>query len=146
MPITPSRSAGYSTGALAKRAGVHLENIRYFERIGLIPKPDRAANGRRQFGDEHLRRLIFIRRAREMGFSQAEVRALIALSDGTPGSCEEVKSIADATLHVIREKIGGLRRMERVLSAASAQCASGRAPCCPLIDVLLRNTGAPQPR
>ena len=45
MPITTSRSAGYSTGALAKRAGVHLENIRYFEKIGLIPKPDRAANG-----------------------------------------------------------------------------------------------------
>ena len=136
MTIITSRSDFYSTGVLAKRSGVHLENIRYFERIGMIPKPDRGSNGRRRFGDEHLQRLIFIRRARDMGFTQAEVRALISLSDGTPGSCAEVKSIAETSLHVIREKIEGLRRLERLLSETSAQCTGRDAPHCPVIEVL----------
>ena len=136
MAITTPRSGFYSTGILAKRSGVHLESIRYFERIGLIPKPDRASNGRRCFGEEHLQRLIFIRRARDMGFTQAEVRALIGLSDGKPGSCTEVKAIAEASLHVIRDKIEGLRRLERLLTETSAKCAGRDTPHCPVIEVL----------
>lgn len=137
MPITKARSESYSMGELARLAEVHHENIRYFERIGLIPPAQRAASGRRRFGEVHRRRLIFIRRARDLGFSQDEVRALIALSDGVPNRCAEVKAIADANLHAIRHKIAGLRRMERLLSQVSAKCGDGRRPACPLIEALL---------
>ncbi|MGQ0484542.1 MAG: MerR family transcriptional regulator [Hyphomicrobiales bacterium] len=137
-PITRLRSGPYSTGELAALSKTHIESIRYFERIGLIPKAGRAASGHRRFGEEHLRRLIFIRRARDMGFSQDEVRTLIALSDGSPNSCAEVKAIAESHLRVIREKIAGLRRLERLLAKTSAKCAGNKTPACPLIEVLLK--------
>ncbi len=137
-PITTARSGPYATGELAALASVNIENIRYFERIGLIPKAGRVASGHRRFGEEHLRRLIFIRRARDMGFSQDEVRTLIALSDGSPNSCAEVKSIAEANLRVIREKIAGLKRLKRLLAETSAKCAGNRTPACPLIEALLK--------
>jgi MerR family mercuric resistance operon transcriptional regulator len=137
MPITKPRSASYSTGELARLATVHHENIRYFERIGLIPPARRGANGRRQFGEEHRRRLVFIRRARDLGFSQDEVRALIALADGVPSRCLEVKALADANLRAIRHRIEGLKRMERLLAEVSAKCGNGRRPVCPVIEALL---------
>ena len=136
--ITKSRPHSYSTGELAGLAQTHIENIRYFERIGLIPKALRTASGHRRFGEEHLRRLVFIRRARDMGFSQEQVRTLIALSDGTPNSCAEVKSIAEANLRLVREKIAGLKRLERQLAETSAKCRGNRTPACPLIEVLLQ--------
>ncbi len=137
-PITKSRPRFYSTGELAELSQTHIENIRYFERIGLIPKAGRMASGHRRFGEEHLRRLIFIRRARDMGFSQDQVRALIALSDGTPNSCAEIKSIAETNLRLVREKIAGLKRLEHLLAETSAKCRGNRTPACPLIEVLLQ--------
>jgi MerR family mercuric resistance operon transcriptional regulator len=137
-PITRLRSGPCSTGELAALSQTHIESIRYFERIGLIPKAGRTASGHRRFGEEHLRRLIFIRRARDMGFAQNEVRTLIALSDGSPKSCAEVKSIAEANLRVIREKIAGLKRLARLLAETSAKCAGNKTPACPLIEVLLK--------
>lgn len=137
-PITKPRSGPYSTGEVAALSKTHIESIRYFERIGLIPKAGRAASGHRRFNEEHLRRLIFIRRARDMGFAQDEVRTLIALSDGSPNSCAEVKSIAEANLRVIREKIAGLKRLERLLAETSAKCRGNRTPACPLIEALLK--------
>jgi MerR family mercuric resistance operon transcriptional regulator len=136
MPITKMRTGNYTTGELAKLAGVHLENIRYFERIGLIPAARRGANGRRQFGEDHHRRLVFIRRARELGFSQDEVRTLLHLADGSPDRCAEVKAIADAHLGTIRKKVAALKKMERLLATVSASCGCGRVADCPVIDVL----------
>ena len=71
-----------------------------------------------------------------MGFAQKEVRALIDLSDGSPGSCAEVRSIAEANLRAIREKIAGLQRLERLLAETSKKCAQGQTPACPVIEVL----------
>jgi MerR family mercuric resistance operon transcriptional regulator len=136
MPITKTRTGNYTTGELAKLAGVHLENIRYFERIGMIPAARRGANGRRQFGADHHRRLVFIRRARELGFSQDEVRALLRLADGSPRRCAEVKAIADAHVGAIRRKVAALKKMEKILATVSADCDSGRTADCPVIDVL----------
>lgn len=136
-PITSARSGPYATGELATLSGVNIENIRYFERIGLIPKAARMASRHRRFDAEHLRRLIFIRRARDMGFSQDEVRTLIALSDGRPNSCAGVKAVAEANLRVIRDRIARLKRLERLLAETSAKCAGNKAPACPLIEVLL---------
>jgi MerR family mercuric resistance operon transcriptional regulator len=136
MAITSARGENYSMGALAKLAGVHHENIRYFERIGMIPPAQRTASGHRRFGGDHRRRLVFIRRARDLGFSQDEVRELLRLSDGSPGRCAEVKQVADTHLAAIRLKIAGLKKMERLLASVSAKCGSGRVADCPIIETL----------
>jgi len=139
-PVTSARFQAFTSGELAAQAQVHIESIRYFERIGLIPKADRTPSGHRRFGREHLDRLVFIRRARAMGFSQDEVRNLIGLS-GAPGSCGEVRKIAEHNLRLIRDKIAGLRRLERLLAETAAKCKGGRAPACPIIEVLSVESG-----
>ncbi len=136
MAITTARAVPWTIGELSRKSGVNIETIRYFERIGLLLKAARAPNGRRQYGGEHFRRLHFIRRARAMGFSQAEVKALIDLSEGKPSACDAAKLIADEALAVVRQKIEELSRMERVLASASRQCALGTSPNCPLIESL----------
>jgi MerR family mercuric resistance operon transcriptional regulator len=136
MTITISRNRLYSSGQLAKISGVAFENIRYFEKIGLIPPPLRQANGRRVFGETHYRKLVFIRRARELGFSQDEVRTLLDLSDGTPSRCAEVKVLADKHLAAIRSRIVALRKMEKLLADVSSRCGTAKSVVCPMIDAL----------
>ena len=126
----------FTMGELAERAEVHIENIRYYERIGLIPESARTAKGHRRFGQEHLRRLVFVRRARGMGFSQDEVRTLLALSNALPGSCDEVRGLASAHLKEVRAKIADLRELEKLLSDAVAKCASRQQEGCPIIEAL----------
>ena len=134
--ITNARAAAFSAGQLAAQSCVNVETIRYFERIGLIPAADRTAHGHRRFNRQHLQQLNFIRRGREMGFSQDEVRSLISLSIDSSKSCADVKVIADANLHAIRSKISGLRRLEKLLADASSKCGDGERPHCPVIEAL----------
>lgn len=135
-PITNVRALALSAGQLSARCGVNVETIRYFERIGLIPQAGRTANGHRRFGDRHLQQLNFIRRTKEMGFSQNEVRSLISLSNDSSKSCGEIKVIADANLIVIRSKISGLLRLEKLLAEASSKCGDSERPQCPVIEAL----------
>src|SRR5919109_312829 len=101
---------------LAKASGVHLETVRYYERIGLMPKPARAANGYRSYGPEHVRRLSFIRRAREIGFSVCQINELLALAQPGRTSCAEVQTLAAAHLAEVRAKIADLCRLESILA------------------------------
>lgn len=123
-------------GELALRSRVHVETIRYFERIGLLARPERSTGGHRLFSEAHLARLNFIRRAREMGFSQNEVRTLLSLSDGELASCGEVKTLAQSHLTKIRQQIRDLKRLERLLASTVAQCTGGKAPKCPVIEAI----------
>ena len=116
--------------------GVPIETIRYYERIGLVSKPPRAANGRRTYGAEGVKRLRFIKRSRDMGFSQDEVRALLRLADGGATSCGEVQAIAEIHLRDIRTKISDLKKLENALAETVAQCTGAGAPACPVLDVL----------
>ncbi|MBC8036584.1 MAG: helix-turn-helix domain-containing protein [Rhizobiales bacterium] len=134
--VTHSPGRVFTIGGLAAVSGVHLETIRYFERIGLLARSERSAGGHRVFSAGHLARLNFIRRAREMGFSQNEVRALLSLSDGELASCGEVKALAENHLMAIRRKIRDLKRLERLLSATAAQCTGGKTPNCPVIEAI----------
>jgi MerR family transcriptional regulator, mercuric resistance operon regulatory protein len=138
VPITVSRAGGLSIGGLAEASGVHLETIRYYERIGLIPEPPRTGGGHRVYGEAHLGRLVFVRRARELGFTLDQVRSLLALADDRDRSCAEARDIGAARLAETRAKIADLRRMERVLNEMVARCADGTLPNCPLIETLSR--------
>ncbi|MBN9597126.1 MAG: helix-turn-helix domain-containing protein [Afipia sp.] len=123
-------------GALSARSGVNIETIRYYEKIGVMPSPTRSASGYRIYGPEHVRRLHFVRRGRELGFGLDELRGLLRLVDGHTYTCEEVHALTVEHLTDIRQKIADLRRLERVMSDMAAQCTRDQVPECPIIDAL----------
>ena len=129
-------------GALSNHTGTNIETIRYYERVSLLPAPARSSGGYRLYGNDHLKRLNFIRRARALGFSIGEVRTLLRLADERKRPCAEVRVVAEAHLKDVRAKIADLRRMERVLKATVARCAEGRRSDCPVIEALYRNGAA----
>ena len=96
-------------GPLSKRVGLNIETVRYYERAGLLPPPPRTEGGYRIYGDDHLKRLVFVRRSRELGFSLDEVRGLLGMVDGGY-TCGEVHSLTLAHLTDIRKKVADLRR------------------------------------
>lgn len=127
----------FGIGELSQRTGVNIETIRYYERAGLLPSPPRTEGGHRLYADAHRKRLAFIRRSRELGFTLDEIRNLLRLAQGGH-ACGEVQEAALAHLKDIRRKIADLRRMERTLADTAARCEGGTAPDCPIIDVLSR--------
>ena len=128
---------GFTTGQLAKKAGVNIETIRYYERRGLIPKPGRRDSGYRQYSDETVKRVQFIRHAKELGFSLKEIHELLSLrhDPGTP--CSMVKSKANSKIEDIEVKIRTLQGMKKALMKLTNAC-SGKGPLkgCTILGVL----------
>lgn len=129
-------SAIFAIGRLSEEAGVNIETIRYYERIGLMAKPPRSDGGRRLYDQVAARRLSFIRRARELGFSIGDIRTLLSMSRG-PGGCADVHALTVRHLNVVRAKIADLKRLERTLAGTAERCARD-APDCPIIEALSR--------
>lgn len=127
----------FTIGQLSRETGVGIETIRYYEKVRLMPKPLRTGGGHRLYSNEQLKRLLFIRRSRELGFTMQEIRNLLALVDGGY-TCGQVKTVALDHLKAVRLKISDLRRMERTLADTAARCRGGGAPECPIVDVLSR--------
>ncbi len=123
-------------GVLSKRTGCNIETIRYYERIGLLPAPPRTEGGHRLYDEAHLKRLTFVRRSRELGFTLNDVRGLLQLVDGGHYTCAEVRDMTLQHLDEIRCKVADLRRLERVLKEMAAQCTGDDVPECPVIDAL----------
>jgi len=127
-----------SRGSLAKQTGVNIETIRYYENIGLMPAPPRTAGGHRIYDEILLKRLSFVRRCRELGFSLDELRGLLELVDGGRYSCAEVLESVQAHLQRINGKIRDLRKMQKTLRELSKQCTGEDVPGCPIVEVLWR--------
>lgn len=123
-----------TASAAAKAAQVHVETLRYYERMGLLPEPPRAANGYRQYDDSAQKRLRFIRRAQALGFSLAQVRELLRLDDGL--NCSAAQTLARAKLDGVERQIADLKRMQLRLRQTLAACERGGRARCPLIDAL----------
>lgn len=123
-------------GELSRRTKVNIETIRYYERCGVLPPPPRTGGGHRAYGEDHLKRLNFVRRSRELGFSLDEVRQMLRLVDGGDVTCEQVKEMTLEHLANVRAKIADLRRMERTLKDTAARCAGDKTPDCPIIEAL----------
>jgi MerR family transcriptional regulator, mercuric resistance operon regulatory protein len=135
--VAVARKAGIQIGELSRRTGCNIETIRYYERISLLPAPARSAGHYRVYETADVRRLAFIRRARELGFTLDEVRTLLPLSaNDAQGACAEVRELAARHLAEVRAKIADLRAMERVLADAVRRCAAGELPGCPVIEAL----------
>lgn len=128
-------SPGLQIGQLSHRTGCNIETIRYYERIGLLPKPLRRGRYR-QYEAADVARLGFVRRARELGFTLDEVRTLLDLAVGGPETCARARELADQHLAQVRGRIADLRRMERVLADTVRACGERDHTGCPLIDTL----------
>ena len=126
-------------GRLSEKTGCHLETIRYYERIGLMPATRRSEGGHRLYHDEDVRRLAFIRRSRELGFALNDIRALLRLVETQRQTCTQVRDITLAHLADVRQKLADLRRLERVLAGTVARCKGGRVPKCAVIVTLSDN-------
>src|SRR5438105_4879347 len=109
-------------GQVASSAGINLETIRYYERIGLLPEPGRTKGGHRSYAASHVRRLKFIRRARALGFAINDIRALLELAEPGRVSCSQVQKIAALHLAAVRAKLTDLGRMEKLLAKTVVQC------------------------
>ena len=131
-----TKTRGLTIGQLAQRTGVNLETIRYYERVGLVPKPARTAGGQRCYSLDEVRRLTFVRRARELGFGLQSIRTLLTLAQPHRRSCGEVKAIAGSHLEYVRGKIADLTRLERILTSTVKRCRGNSSPECPVLDIL----------
>jgi MerR family mercuric resistance operon transcriptional regulator len=137
-PFGDPAASAMPIGALSRHTGCNIETIRYYERVGLLPAPPRSAGGHRIYGVDHLKRLTFIRRGRQLGFTLKDVRGLLALVDGGGHTCDEVQVLTLAHLGEVRRKIADLKVMEGVLGAMAAECEGGTVPACPVIEALFR--------
>jgi len=136
--LTGSRSivAGLQIGELARRTGCKVDTIRYYEKIGVLAAPVRTEGGFRLYSAGDVRRLSFIRRARELGFPLEEVRAMLRLSDEQAQPCSEVRQIAIGHRLDVQAKIADLRAMEAALEILIAKCEQGLPGACPLVEAL----------
>ena len=127
-------------GQLAKRADVGVETVRFYEREGLLEEPDRRASGYRQYEEGVVRRLEFIRRAKELGFTLKEIKELLSLKIDPSTTCADVKQRAETKIEDIENKIRTLQRMKRSLVKVTKSC-SGNGPTseCPILGDIETN-------
>ncbi len=124
-------------GQAARGAGVGVETVRFYERQGLLKEPTRADSGYRQYAEDVVARLRFIRRAKELGFSLKEIKELLALRVDPDTTCAEVRKRAEQKISDVEAKIQALQNMKKALTKLSKTC-SGRGPTseCPILDAL----------
>ena len=130
-------------GEAARISGVKVPTIRYYEQIGLVPAPPRTDGNRRLFNDGELRRLAFIRRARELGFELDAIRTLLALQDDPMQPCAAADVIARARLSDVEERIASLTALKGELERMITGCAQGRVDQCRVIDTLAERHRGP---
>ena len=123
-------------GEAATASGCHLETIRYYERIGLLPRPSRTGSGYRAYTTQDVARIRFITRGRDLGFSLDEIRSLLRLTEDPDLSCEQVDALARQHLMEIQARQKELRRIARELERTIAGCAGGRRGACAILEVL----------
>jgi Cu(I)-responsive transcriptional regulator len=123
-------------GVLAEATGVLAETIRYYEQIGLLPTPKRTANGYRTYASEHVRRLIFIRRSRELGLSIESIRELLSLANDRLRPCARVDRLVREHIHELDHRIAGLDRLRTALHKLADSCRGGRVAECSILGLL----------
>jgi len=124
-------------GRVAKTTGVGVETIRFYERKGLIPDPPRRASGYRQYSEDTIARIRFIRRAKELGFTLNEIHELLSLRVDPTSTCGDVKHRAKDKVRDIEAKIESLRKMKRALEQLASSCTgTGPTSECPILEAL----------
>ena len=124
-------------GHVARHAGVGIETVRFYEREGLLEKPDRTTSGYRQYDQEVINRLRFIKRAKELGFTLKEIKELLSLKVDPNTTCAEVKSRAEEKIDDIANKIRTLQNMKKALVKLTKECSgSSSSSECSILEAL----------
>lgn len=140
MGTESSVKSKITIGKLAEASGVGVETIRFYQRSGLLPEPERPRSGYREYTEDDARRIRFIKRAQTLGFSLEDIRGLLEL-DG-PQACDSVHDLALAKLHVVEEKIGALSSIRDALQQMVRQCErKHKRGTCPIIESLTEEQG-----
>ena len=127
----------FSIAQAARRAGVGVETVRFYEKEGLLESPARNASGYRQFTAADVRRLSFVRRAKELGFTLREIKELLSLTEDRAATAGEVKALAAVKLTQLRAQIRDLRRIERALGQLTNECSgAGPTSACPILNAM----------
>jgi len=124
-------------GAVAEAAEVSVQTIRYYERIGVLPEPERSPSGYRQYSTDAIQRLTFITRAQDLGFTLEEIKELLQLHVEDPGVCETVKTKTFQKIRTIQQKIQRLQKMEEALETLVQYCEANQSTAeCPILEYL----------
>ena len=127
---------GLTIGQVANEAGINIETIRYYERLGLISEPPRTESGYRIFSPEVVHRIRFIKRSQDLGFTLTEIHKLLTLTDSEIYSCWEVQQFASQKLEEIEIKIRDLQNIKSILQDLLSKCSEGPMNVCPIIERL----------
>jgi len=137
MTSRAENSASMTIGTVARQAGVNLQTVRYYQRRGLIVQPPKPLSGYRRYDSDAVKRIRFIKRAQELGFSLAEIGELLELGDG---SCDDVRRVAEDQRALVARRIADLAAIQDTLDVLIERCRHERHPGhCPLIETLSRN-------
>jgi Hg(II)-responsive transcriptional regulator len=133
------RTAGFTIGKVARSAGLAVDTVRYYEREGLIEKPGRSAAGYRNYRPDAIERLRFIRQAKELGFSLAEIRELLSLRMRPDTTCGDIRKRARQKIAAVDRKIDDLERIKKALVRLASAC-KGEGPTseCPILEALAK--------
>lgn len=128
----------YKVGEIADKVGVNVETLRYYEKIKLMPKPKRIESRYRIYGEADLKRLLFIKRAKELGFTLKEIKELLSLKIDSEARCGDVKHLAEHKLEDIKKRIKDLKNIETVLRKLINQCLCEEISTdeCPILEVI----------
>jgi len=123
-------------GEVAKRAGVSIDTVRYYEKVKLLPRPARSSGGFRLFAPEHIDRVLFIKQAQELGFSLEEIKGLLAT--GGAEECRKVRDLLQRKLMELDDRLKAMKGFRRVLARHLSKCEAelkqhGESACCPVV-------------
>lgn len=130
---------GLTISEIAKGAGVNIETVRYYERVGLIEQPPRTKSGYRVFSPDVIQRIGFIKRSQELGFTLSEIAILLTMTESENNyGCREVREFTSTKIHEIESKIRDLQDIKGILQNLSSKCSNGGGPIddCPIIESL----------
>lgn len=136
MNETMTSSQRLNIGESAARSGVSAKMVRHYELLGLLPKVARTESGYRQYGDDEVHTLRFIRRSRDLGFSMAEIAELLKLWQNRRRASSDVKRIAMAHVDDLRRRIAEMEAMKRTLERLASCCYGDERPDCPILEEL----------
>ena len=123
-------------GEMSKRTGIPVTTIRYYEKVGLLPAPERLESGYRLYNRRHLERIKFLKNTRKFGFSQQRIKALVSLLENPKRSSKKVKALVQSQLEEICEKRRLIQNIENQLKQIIAKCDGGDKPECAILETL----------
>ena len=129
----------FTVGALADKAGINLETVRYYEKIGLMPKPKRKESRYRIYNEDDFARLKFIIRAKELGFTLKEIKELLSLRIDSQTKCGDIKKLAEEKINDVRNRIKDLKNIKKHLDKLVTQCINEEVSSdeCPIVKALI---------